>query len=296
MPELPEVETIKNDLKKKILNKKILKIEIKDKKIVKNSPRLFLNLLKNAEFKNIQRIGKLLIFILKDKKFLLIHLKMTGQLIYQGKNELIAGGHQNSNLESPIVAEDKPGISNLENKHTRVVFTFIDKTKLFYNDLRKFGYLKIVDEKKLKLIKEKFGPEPLTKNFTLNNLKKALKNKRINIKAFLLNQKNIAGIGNIYADEILFASKIKPERSVAKLTKKEIENIYKNTEITIKKAIKWRGTTFSNYVDGQGKRGNFTKLLKVYGRDNEKCLVCKNKINKIKLNGRGTHYCPICQK
>ena len=286
MPELPEVETIRRDLSKKILNKTISQVEIKNDKTVQGENGLFFEYIKGNKFTDIDRVGKLLIFKLKSSKYLLIHLKMTGQLVYQGKGDIIVGGHQDIGSNS----------QTLNFKYARVIFIFIDNSKLFFNDLRKFGYLKIVDDEELELIKGKFGIEPLTKNFTLNNLINLLKGKKTNIKAVLLNQENIAGIGNIYVDEILFASGIKPERKTNELTKKEIDIIFKNIKKIIKKAIKWRGTTFSNYVDGSGKKGNYTKFLKVYGRKDKNCQVCNNKIKKIKLNGRGTHFCKTCQK
>jgi len=292
MPELPEVETIRRDLEEKIVSKKIKKLEIKDSKIIKNSRNIFEKKLKGYFFSRVNRIGKLLIFQISTKKdYLIIHLKMTGQLVYCDQKTCIAGGHNISKKER------NSGIVDLPNKYTRVIFTFKDNSKLYFNDLRKFGYLKIVNEKELNLIKENFGIEPLTKNFTLENLEKILKNRRTNIKAFLLNQKLIAGIGNIYADEILFDTGILPTRLANKISKDEIKKIFHSTEKIITKAIKYRGTTFNSYVDSSGKKGNYTQFLKVYGRKGEACLKCKKSfIKKEKIAQRGTSYCPICQK
>ncbi|MFA4833814.1 MAG: bifunctional DNA-formamidopyrimidine glycosylase/DNA-(apurinic or apyrimidinic site) lyase [Patescibacteria group bacterium] len=304
MPELPEVETIKNDLKKRILRKKIIGVEIRGKKIVnpirdkslngaRNKPAGFTKILQGNSFHTINRIGKLLIFELADKKnFLLIHLKMTGQLIYCGKGEIVAGGHEAGGEEKKI-----PGVGEaLPNKHTRLIFSFQGGVKLFFNDLRKFGYAKIVNEKELEKIKGEYGPEPLTKRFTLAAFRKILEGKNAPIKAILLNQGLIAGIGNIYADEALFEARIRPSRPGRSLSTREKEALFKAINYLLKKAIKYRGTTFSNYVDAAGKRGNFTKLLKVYHREGDKCKRCGAVIKKVRVAGRGTRFCEKCQK
>ncbi|MCX6796053.1 MAG: bifunctional DNA-formamidopyrimidine glycosylase/DNA-(apurinic or apyrimidinic site) lyase [Candidatus Falkowbacteria bacterium] len=286
MPELPEVETIKNDLTKRILNKKIRDIEIRKKKIVRNKANLFLKTLINNEFSAIDRIGKLLIFSLRrNNEFLLIHLKMTGQLIYCQQGKFIVGGH----------SLPKIGTS-LPNKYSHVIFTFADNSKLFFNDLRQFGYLEIVDEEKLKKIKSQFGIEPLTKEFKLPKLEEIFKKKSTLIKAVLMDQGLIAGIGNIYADEILFAAQINPNHQAKNLNKKEVVRIYKASSQVIRTAIKHRGTTFNDYTDADGNVGSFAKFLKVYGRAGEKCYRCGSIVKKIKMAGRGTHFCPTCQR
>jgi len=289
MPELPEVETIKNDLRKKILNKKIKKVDLRLKKIVESPAQNFVLDLENNKFKNIKRRGKLLIFTLaKKNKYLTIHLRMTGQLIYQKNKKIIAGGHDNNKNSNDII--------NLPNKHTHIIFYFSDKSQLFFNDLRRFGVAKIVDEKELKNILNNFGVEPLENSFSLKIFQNIIKNKKGNIKAFLLNQKYIAGIGNIYADEILFEAKILPGRKIDLLKTEEIKKLYQAIKKILKKAVKYRGTTFYSYLDARGKRGNFTKFLKVYKRENKKCLRCKKGIIiKTKIAGRGTRYCGECQ-
>ena len=295
MPELPEVETIKNDLKKAILNKKIVSIKVGKKKIVKNNYKEFVKNLKRNVFSNISRIGKLLILHINNRKFLLVHLKMTGQLIYEPHfsplfskergEGIIEGGHETPGMDK-----------KLPNKYSHVIFNFSDKSTLYFNDMRQFGYLKIVDANELGEIKSKFGIEPLTKNFKLQDFKKIFVNRKINVKSLLLNQKLVAGIGNIYVDEILFKAGVRPTRAAGKIKENEIIKIFKTSEDILKKAIIYRGTTFSDYVDSRGEKGNFTKLLKVYGRDGEKCKKCGNIIKKIKVGGRGTRYCAKCQK
>lgn len=269
MPELPEVETIRRDLTKKILHKKISHLEIKKRKIIKSNLLNFKKILLKNSFTKISRIGKLLIFHLADKKnYLLTHLRMTGQLIYEQTGQ-----------------------------YTHFIFTFSDQSKLYFNDLRQFGYLKIVQKPELEKIISKYGIEPLTKNFSLEKFTEVIKNKKISIKSVLLDQALISGIGNIYADESCFTAKINPKKISNKLSSQEINNLFLAINKIIKKAINNRGTSFRNYVDTAGQEGNFTKKLMVYGRAGKKCYTCKKGIiKKIKINGRGTTFCPICQK
>lgn len=289
MPELPEVETIRRDLEKKIAKNKIKGIEILADKSVHNRSSDFLNVLIGNNFKHIERRGKLLMFALgsADKfSYLLVHLKMTGQLIYRHKKQLLAGGHSQTVMNAAV-----------PNKFTRVIFTFGDGGQLFFNDLRRFGYLKLVSkEEKEKTIKNNFGIEPLTSDFTLEAFEKLFKKRQTNIKALLLNQKLISGIGNIYADEICFCAKILPTRKVNNLSVLEIKKLFKCAEDVLRVAIVNRGTTFNNYVDSDGHTGSHLNFLNVYGRDGEKCKKCKAIILKKKHVGRGTHYCPNCQK
>ena len=287
MPELPEVETIRRDLNAKIIGQKITAVEISAPRIVRPTLKKFKNTLIDASILSIDRIGKLLIATL-DKKdiFLLIHLKMTGQLIYRDRNTIIAGGHS-------LFAQK---FAHLPDRHTRVIFYFPNDAVLFFNDLRLFGYLQLVTSEELKIIKEKYGIEPLQKNFTLENFSAVLKNKTTSLKALLLNQKLIAGIGNIYADEICFAAGIRPMRPAKNLTGTEIKRLHSVCEKIIAKGIKHRGTTFNTFVDTAGQSGGFLRFLQVYGRGKLKCKKCPATILKIKIAGRGTHYCYRCQK
>ncbi len=288
MPELPEVETIRKDLSGFVLNKKITSTDILLLRLIKSNPRQFKNILKNNSFKNIKRVGKLLIFELKETpgSFLLVHLKMTGQLIYCSKKNIIAGGH------------DLPKIQNCKaSKYSYIIFNFQNGSKLFFNDMRTFGALKIVNSFELVEIVNKYGIEPLQKNFKLNALSKIIKKRNLSIKALLLNQNLVAGIGNIYADEILFRAGVLPDRISKTLSSIEIKKIFQSSLVIIRQAIKSRGTTFNNYVDARGKQGSFVKKLKVYGRAGKNCLKCKKSILvKIKVASRGTVYCPNCQK
>ena len=287
MPELPEVETIRSDLSKKITNKEIVSVTVKLPRLVKSGLKNFIQTLTGNKITKISRRGKLIYCELQaGGEFLLVHLKMTGQLIYQKNKKVTAGGHsyQSMNWELP-------------NKYSHIYFNFADASQLFFNDLRTFGYMQIVDQKQLKIILDKYGLEPLTPNFTLKNFQKIFKNRKTNIKALLLNQQIIAGIGNIYADEICFYAGVLPARSVSSLREVEIKKLWRGAHGIIKKAIKERGTTFSDFRDGEGNRGNFSRYLRVFQRQGERCRTCRTGvIAKMKLAGRGTHFCPQCQK
>ncbi len=297
MPELPEVETIKNDLRPLVIGKRVMAVEVQSNKTIRASAQVFKAALIGKKFTDISRRGKLLVFSIAGGKFLLVHLKMTGQLIYCDKNNFIAGGHANSEAEEERFSFGVRDGFCRPSKYTRVIFKFFDKSQLFFNDLRLFGYMQIVDEKELAQVLAGFGPEPLAPEFSLNYFLKILAGRRTSIKAVLLNQKLIAGIGNIYADESLFAAGIRPMRRVNTLTAAEKKKLFLAIKNIIKKAIKYRGTTFSNYVDAHGQAGGFRRLLKVYKREGQKCLRCRaGIIKKTKTAGRGTRYCPVCQR
>lgn len=293
MPELPEVETVRRDLKARVLDKKIKEFLILNPKTLKSSAAESIKILIGNSFSDILRRGKLLIFKLEKKnRYLLVHLKMTGQLIYLSQKEKMAGGHSLSShsFEKSVGGE-------LPNKHTRVQITFQDKSNLFFNDLRKFGYLKIVDEQELEnIITANYGPEPLDNNFVQIDFRDQIKRKKKNIKAILLDQKLVAGLGNIYVDEVLFTAGVRPGRLATSLNNQELKKIYQSIIKILTAAIKYRGTTFSNFVDSEGKKGNFSTRLKVYGRGKLPCYHCSSAIIKTKIAGRGTHYCPHCQK
>ena len=243
MPELPEVETIRLQLSKKIVGKKL-----DGKKIT-----------------NVRRRAKILIIDFAQGSSLLIHLKLTGQLIFNGK----------------ILP------------HTRKVFNFDDGTKLIFNDVRKFGWWKKV--KNTKAIEKSLGPEALTLDLdTFNALLERKPNSKI--KPLLMDQRAISGIGNIYSDEILFASKVHPLRTVKTLKEKEIEKICQNIKKILKAAIKAHGSSVEHYVDACGKKGNYVKQHKVYQREGQKCLRCGSVIKRIKVGGRSAHFCSKCQK
>lgn len=270
MPELPEVETIKRGLAKKIKGKTIKKIDIKLPKLVNFDVVGFQKEILGAKIEKISRRAKLLVLKLSNAGAILIHLKMSGQLLYEGEIR----------------------------KHARAVFYFSDGTKLVFNDMRKFGYFKFLPQNKLnQFFEDKFGPEPLLSEFNLDKFNMIIKQKpNSRIKNFLLDQKNIAGIGNIYADEALFEAKITPTRRVRTLNKNEIKKLHKAIKNVLNNAIKHKGTSFQLYRDSAGKKGKFVRLLKVYQREGKKCYFCSGTVKRIKLGSRSAYFCPKCQK
>lgn len=288
MPELPEVETIRRELSKVLVGKKIAAVEVLQRRPTRPmSPDIFAKSLRGRKVISVQRIGKLLALALSDANYLFIHLKMTGQLLYKYDHKILAGGH---NL--PKLLERDP-----RNKYTGVIWTFADGSKLFFNDMRQFGYVKIVSVLEKEKTFAQYGIEPLQKNFTLANFAKAIGKRSAPIKSVLMNQGLIAGVGNIYADEICFHAGIRPDRPTKELTTMEIKILHKNANYIIKEAIKHGGTTFKDYLDAHGDRGNYIDYLMVYQREKERCLRCKKGIIAVKkVGGRSTHYCPVCQK
>lgn len=328
MPELPEVETIRRDLIKKILNKKIAGVKVYNAKSVGGTASKFSTALLGNSLTAIERRGKLLIWHLKKgADFLLVHLKMTGQLIYVkergNKVEVVAGGHKLSEND----------IEGLPNKHTRVALVFTDGPahslkhsvagesarnvtrsvaggparsvarsetgggQLFFNDLRMFGYMKLAPASVVQKTLNRFGPEPNTKDWKFDYFSALFqKRKNTNLKALLLNQELIAGLGNIYVDEVCWLAGVKPTRRVGAVTVAEQKKLFLGIPKILRAAIKHRGTTFRNFLDSNGRKGNYTDFLNVYGRGGEKCRRCQGIIKKIRAAGRGTHFCPGCQK
>lgn len=306
MPELPEVETIRRDLDQRLAGRRVVSVDILSPKTALPSAAFFIKHLSGRTIVGLDRRGKLLIvrlFPLKGKRsplgvasYLLIHLKMTGQLIYIDAERKIAGGHSLSATRLGESAWQSAVGGELPGKHTRAILSLSGGARLYFNDLRKFGYLKLVSSQELdRLIHVNYGPEPLMPDFTPTALSAALSGKKVSVKALLLDQKRIAGLGNIYVDEVLYAARINPRRLAGSLRPREIGKLHSAINRIIGLAIKHRGTTFSDYVDSSGTRGNFSRFLKVYGRQGGRCGICRGPITKIKLAGRGTHYCPSCQ-
>jgi len=288
MPELPEVETIRRQLDSVLRKKKITGIEIRLPKLIKGP---FFNIKKIVTWVTVERIirrAKLLIVQLSNSYSLIIHLKMTGQLIYKHVGQLKIGGH-------PI----KGGANDLPNKFTQAIFTFSDSSKLFFNDIRKFGYFRLIQTNNLDDLfrKENFGPEPLDDAFTLEVFKRLLsRRKKAKIKQLIMDQTQIAGLGNIYATEVCFYAGIRPTRVAGRLSKKEQEKLFNSIIDILKNAVKKQGTSSNTYVDAYGQPGKYVPLLRVYGRKGESCYKCKTTIKSINLGGRGTTFCPKCQR
>ncbi|MFA6428278.1 MAG: bifunctional DNA-formamidopyrimidine glycosylase/DNA-(apurinic or apyrimidinic site) lyase [Candidatus Buchananbacteria bacterium] len=302
MPELPEVETIRRELQQVISNKVITEVWANAPRMLNLSANKLKAALQGQKVLAVERRGKLLIWRLSGGQFLLTHLKMTGQLVYRNKaGRTISGGHPiNPQLAVKLELKgDKPvAVSNLPNKFTHLIFTFKDGSRIFFNDIRKFGYAHLVSQAQLtKILAEKYGIEPLQPNFTLANFTKVLANyPKAKIKQLLLDQVKISGIGNIYADESCWCAKILPSRPVGKIKPAEIKKLYQCINKILKLAISKGGTSADTYVKLDGQPGGFVPYLKVYGRGKEKCKNCGRPITKIFQNGRGTHFCQNCQK
>ena len=294
MPELPEVETIVRDLAATLPGTKIKAFKLLYAGAINVSLAQWRRRVVGQKIIKVWRRGKQLIFDLAGGEHIVIHLKMTGQLIYKSGKKLIVGGH-------PIVYSKRslPVPSEVEgpNKFTRAIFYFTDGSQLFFNDVRKFGWLKITAADELAASFGRLGPEPLSPQFTGKKLQELLGTKaRSKIKTALLDQTKIAGIGNIYADEALWLSRIKPSRLVGQLRTKDWTALAKAIKQVLRLSIKHRGTSFSDYRDASGAQGNFIAKLKVYGRGGQSCPRCGRPLNKTKLAGRGTHWCSHCQK
>ena len=293
MPELPEVETVRRDLEKYIVGSSFRSLKIIAFKNVAPGAAFLAKFLPGKKVAAVRRRGKLLILDLADTdQHLLLHLKMTGQLIFIGGSQKMAGGHSLSdNSFSAAVGGELP------NKFTRAYFDFDNGGQLFFNDLRKFGYIKLADSAALNIIlADNYGPEPSAKTLSASYLQTIFKHRSAPIKAIILNQKLIAGLGNIYADESLFIAGIDPRRPANSLKVVEIKKLQAAIIDIIQRAIKARGTTFRNFVDGKGKKGNFVAQLQVYQRQGQVCPRCGHLLQKTKVAGRGTHYCQYCQK
>ncbi|MEX0918910.1 MAG: bifunctional DNA-formamidopyrimidine glycosylase/DNA-(apurinic or apyrimidinic site) lyase [Candidatus Paceibacterota bacterium] len=288
MPELPEVETLVRQLNRCLPGKTFKQIKVNTPKTVRPlSGPAFGRCLVGVKIKRVCRRAKIIIIELTDKQTLFIHLKMTGQLIFvPADGQTITGGHP-----------QKPPSNSLPHKYTRAEFHFTDGSALYFNDLRKFGWLKLLDNKTGKNLLADHGPEPLSKKFTVPYLTELTKRypQRM-VKQILLDQKLIAGLGNIYADEACFGAKILPTRRNNTLTPKNLADLHHEIVKVLKLAINKKGTSVRDYVTGDGSPGGFVPYLNVYGREGEKCRRCAGQIKKIKLNGRGTHFCDRCQK
>lgn len=287
MPELPEVETVRIQLVLGLKGKTIDSVKIHHDKSVHGDQR-FATALKGLRIADIDRVGKLLIFSFESKKdlFLLVHLKMTGQLFLVDKSgsRKAEGGHETNHD------------SIMPNRHTRVEFDLKDGTKLYFNDQRIFGYLKLTDKKGLAAVRDRFGPEPHEGALDFDYFFSRLQKSGRNLKAMLLDQAFVAGLGNIYVDESLFRAGLAPARVARSVTATEAKRLLREAAKVLKEAIEHGGTTFQSFKDSTGKRGNYTGKLKVFARQGRPCPRCGHTILKSKVAGRGTHYCPQCQK
>jgi len=286
MPELPEVEIVKQSLAKKIKYKKIKKVIIKNRNLRLKIPLKFEKLLKNKIISKVTRFSKYLILNFSDKSFCLIHLGMSGTVHLINKN--------NHNNFTNTSFYNSPG---LPLKHNHVEIQFHDLS-IIYNDPRRFGFFKFIESQKDLINRfSHLGPEPLSKKFNLKYVLKYFLNKRKDIKSFLIDQKFVSGIGNIYASEILFLSKINPKKCAMKLNQKECRKIIYFSRVVLNNAIKKGGSSIRDFRNISGKSGNFQKEFKVYQRENLNCskMKCTGKIKKIFISNRSTFFCNTCQ-
>lgn len=287
MPELPEVETVKRGLDKLIVGLKVENVESfwsKSFQASKNDTKEFLI---GAKIIQIRRRAKVLIIDLDTKYSLVIHLKMTGQIVFRSDNAVFGAGHPNDSL-----------IGKLPDRSTRVVFD-LDGAKLFFNDQRKFGWIKLLPTIEIPNIDffKRVGPEPLNKDFSEKDFIKRFERKQNSlIKAALLDQSVIAGVGNIYADEALWGAKIHPATRVKDVPIPRLKKLFNEVQFVLQLSIEKGGSTDKNYVDAEGKKGSYLSFARVFRRENQPCPRCGSTIEKTRVAGRGTHFCPKCQK
>ncbi len=273
MPELPEVETIVRHLREKIITARIEDVELILPKVVQTpDPAAFIEMLTGRQFTAVRRRGKYILATLSGKLVLVVHLRMTGQLVFEPDTG------------------DYP-------KHTHLVL-HLSNGRLRFTDLRQFGRFWLVSDSELDTVSglRDLGVEPLSPCFRQKDFVNALGNRKQRIKALLLNQSFVAGMGNIYTDEALFRSRIHPERKAHELSAREAHALYRAVKNVLEEGIAFGGTSVRDYVDGEGREGRFQDMLRVYGRRGQPCPRCGEPIVRIKAAGRGTYFCPRCQR
>ena len=286
MPELPEVEVVKRSLKKNILNLIVKKVIINDKKLRYRILEKEFNKIYNKKILSIKRIAKYLLINIENNMTILVHLGMTGKFFIETNKK-----KQKTSFYYEL---------DYNNKHNHIIFYLSKKIKLIYNDVRKFGFLKVIKSNNIRLNSHLalLGPEPFSKKFNYNYFKRNINKKNKKIKDLLMDQKFVSGLGNIYVNEILHASKINPKRQIYKLQDNEITNIMFFTKKILKKSILDGGSSIKNFNNTEGKAGIFQQKFNVYGKEGEKCKKssCHSSIVKIVISNRSTFYCKTCQK
>lgn len=274
MPELPEVETVKRSLQKLAVGQTIVDLEVFLPKIVRpHPPEFFRAAVTDLKIENFRRRGKYLLVDLSEEMVLLIHLRMTGRLVYLKKNDPLP-------------------------KYTHLLFYLDSGSRLAFADMRQFGHVTLLSRTEAAHLPAltKLGPEPLEEQFSVDYMKEKFSKRRTKVKGLLLDQTFVAGLGNIYADEALHRAKIHPERAVGDLTVEEITALYHSIVAVLQQGIDNRGTSFSDYVDGEGNKGSNQYQLTAYQREGKQCHYCGNIIQRKKVVGRSSYYCPHCQR
>lgn len=286
MPELPEVETVRGGLEKLIVGKQVLSVECLCEKSLPVSLADVRQIIVGATIMAVRRRAKMLIIDLTGGYSLLVHLKMTGQMVYRGEEDW-GGGHPNDSF-----------LNNLPDRSTRVVFHLSDGNTLFFNDQRKFGWIKLyrTDEIDSLPVMQKLGPEPLIGDPWPEFLRRVRRHPRLSIKVAILDQSTIAGVGNIYADESLWLAGIHPATKVDQLSDEDLRRLLDGIQKSMSDSLAAGGSTARNYVKADGTRGDYLdKFATVYKRQDQPCKRCGHDIIKTRVAGRGTHYCPHCQ-
>lgn len=286
MPELPEVETIRRGLQKLIIGKQVAHEVHDTDKGFPNAPADVQAFLLGAAITAVRRRAKVLMIDLSTEHTLIIHLKMTGQLVYRGEQNFGAG-HPNDSL-----------VGELPDRSTRVTLEFTDGSKLFFNDQRKFGWMRLMPTIEVPNINfmQKVGPEPLEADFTAAQFAERFKRRaKTNIKAALLDQTVVAGVGNIYADESLWEARVHPKRLVGSLDDDDYQALYVGLRKVMHLSIEKGGSTDKNYLTAEGKRGSYLDHASVFRKEDTPCPRCGQLVEKIRWAGRGTHFCPNCQ-
>ncbi|MDO4271592.1 MAG: bifunctional DNA-formamidopyrimidine glycosylase/DNA-(apurinic or apyrimidinic site) lyase [Candidatus Saccharibacteria bacterium] len=287
MPELPEVETVRRGLTKLIVGKQILAVKVCNQKSLQVADTDIDQVITGATVRDVRRRAKMLMVDLDNGNTLLIHLKMTGQMVYRG-DENWGGGHPNDSF-----------LGNLPDRSTRVEFDLSGGNQLFFNDQRKFGWIKLVPTSEVEQLEAvaKLGPEPLVGDPAPEFLRRIRRRAKSPIKAAILDQTVIAGVGNIYADESLWLAQINPTTKVGSLTDEDLIRLLKAIQQSMTESLAAGGSTARNYVKADGTRGDYLdKFAAVYKREGQPCKRCGREIEKMRVAGRGTHICPICQK
>lgn len=288
MPELPEVETVRLGLSRYLPGQKVLAVDVDNAKSFPNDPKLVEAKLIGATIKSVDRRAKVLLIRLTTDYTLLIHLKMTGQLIYRPtRGRGFGGGHPTDSL-----------IGSLPDRSTRVTIE-LEKGKLFFNDQRKFGWVKLLFNDDIANLEffARVGPEPLEAGFTFEEFRRRIeRRKRTSIKAAILDQSVVAGVGNIYADESLHAARIHPATLVGEVSTVKLKRLHQAIKDSLQISLDHGGSSDRNYVDADGNKGSYLKFARVFRRVGQPCPDCGAIIEKTRVAGRGTHYCPKCQK
>lgn len=288
MPELPEVETVRMGLARLLPGRVIKDVTYDWDKSFPNAKGDVDEFLIGSTVEQVKRRAKVLLIELSSKYSLVIHLKMTGQLVFVGNTERFGAGHPNDSL-----------IGHLPDKSTRVTLMFKDGSHLYFNDFRKFGWVRLLPTAEVPNIDffKKVGPEPLSDNFTFEQFKERIeRRKNTSIKAALLDQTVVAGIGNIYADEALYAARIHPATKVVRVSSVKLRRLFDAVREVLLLSIEKGGSSDKNYVNAEGKRGSYLSFANVFRREGKPCARCGTEIVKTRVAGRGTHLCPKCQR